>query len=206
MISLDDWLLFLALSVMAAATPGPGNLTVVTVSAGSGVEKGLAVIVGILAGLLSLSLLAVLGFHAVLQASAELFRGLQYAGALYIGVLGIRMLFRRVHTEFPDRPSASGGRQRLFLRGMLVSMANPKSIGFFAALLPPFIDPGGNVELQYVVLVATQLAAAFAVLLLYCLSTRKLSPWIAGHESVFNRTTGGLFVGMAAYFAWPGRL
>ena len=206
MISLDDWLLFLALSVVAAATPGPGNLTVVAASASAGIEKGLAVIVGILAGLLSLSLLAVLGFNAVLQASADLFRGLQYAGALYIGVLGVRMLLRRERIESPDRPPASGGQQRFFLRGMLVSMANPKSIGFFAALLPPFIDPGGNVALQYVVLVATQLAAAFAVLLLYCLSTRKLSPWIARHETAFNKTTGGLFVGMATYFAWPGRL
>ena len=206
MISLDDWLLFLALSVLAAATPGPGNLAVVSASAGAGIEKGLAVIVGILAGLLSLSILAVLGFNAVLQASADLFRWLQYAGALYIGVSGVRMLLRRDRIEPPGRASRYGGNRRFFLRGMLVSVANPKSIGFFAALLPPFIDPGGNVEMQYMVLVATQLAAAFAVLLLYCLSTRRLAPWIARHENAFDKTTGGLFVGMAAYFAWSGRV
>jgi len=203
--SFETWLLFVLTCIVGAATPGPGNLSVISTGFNHGARKSVLVILGILSGLLMLSVLAIAGFSAVLLASERLFRWVQFAGAAYILYLGIRLL-RSPSVLKPSGPETKGrGPWRFFLHGIAVSVVNPKSIGFFVALLPPFINPQGNLALQYTILISTQMMVTLLVLLSYSLSTRRLAPWLREYGGAFNKVTGGLFVGLAVFFAQAGR-
>jgi len=204
-VTLASWLLFVLTCIIAAATPGPGNLLVITTSLNNGTRRAFLVIMGILCGLLSLSAVAVAGFSAVLESSAGLFRWVQIAGAVYILYLGIRLL--RAPSEFKPIGQGQPGRRPLgfMLEGVGVSVANPKSIGFFVALLPPFVDPLGNLGVQYTILISTQMVVTFMVLSAYSLSTRKLSPWLRSHGGGFNKVTGGIFVVLSLIFVQGNR-
>jgi homoserine/homoserine lactone efflux protein len=204
-VPIESWLLFVLVCVMAAATPGPGNLLVISSCVYYGAGASFLVIFGILTGLLSLSALAITGFSAVLDSSPQLFRLVQFAGGSYVLYLGIRMLRSPSVLEGPGQRVAVRRAHRFFFEGVAVSVANPKSIAFFAALLPPFIDPKGDLGVQYSILISTQMVTALMVLSTYSLSTRRLSPLLRAYGGVFNKVTGGLFIALALAFIGLGR-
>jgi len=203
--TLEIWLLFVLTCFITAATPGPGNLLVVSYSVHQEKGKAFLVILGILTGLLALSALAIAGVSAVLTASENLFRWVQLAGAGYILYLGIKLIRTPSTLDQSDLKMDNRGPLRFFLEGVVVAVANPKSIAFFAALFPPFINPEGDVGLQYIILISTQTVLTFLVLSLYSHSTRKLSPVLRTYGGAFNKVTGGLFVGLALFFVQSGR-
>ena len=202
--SIELWLLFVLAGFITAATPGPGNLLVISYSVHHETGKAFLVIFGILAGLLSLSAVAIAGVSAVLLASENLFRWVQLAGAAYILYLGIKFFRTPSTLDQSGLKTDRHGPLRFFFQGVVVAVANPKSIAFFAALFPPFINPKGNVGLQYIILMSTHSAITFLVLAFYSLSTRKLSPWLRAHIGSFNKITGGLFIALALFFIQAG--
>jgi len=203
-VNIELWLLFVLTGFITAATPGPGNLLVISYSVHHETGKAFLVIFGILAGLLSLSAVAIAGVSAVLLASENLFRWVQLAGAAYILYLGIKFFRTPSTLDQSGLKTDRHGPLRFFFQGVVVAVANPKSIAFFAALFPPFINPKGNVGLQYIILMSTHSAITFLVLSFYSLSTRRLSPWLRAHIGAFNKVTGGLFIGLALFFIRAG--
>jgi len=203
-ITFEIWLLFVLTGFVTAATPGPGNLLVISYSIRYEKGEAFLLILGILAGLFTLSTVAITGVGALLAKSEMLFRWVQLAGAAYILYLGIS-LFRTPSIPNQSEPGSSkSGRFRFFFDGIVVAVANPKSIAFFAALFPPFINTKGHVGIQYVILISTHLLVTFLVLSFYCLSTRKLSSRLQTYGGMFNKIAGVLLIALALYFITTG--
>lgn len=172
------FLLFLATAVGLAVLPGPGILYVAARALAGGRGEGLASSFGTgLGGFVHVAAGA-LGVSAIVVASAEAFTALKLVGAAYLVWIGIRTL--RAASEAATAGSqpapARTGAARAFRDGALVEALNPKTAAFFLALLPQFVDPAGDVALQFVLLGAICVAlntAADVVVVFAAVSARR---------------------------------
>lgn len=195
--SLSPWLLFCALALVTAFSPGPAVLLAVTNAAALGMRKALLSSAGNAAGVFLVSAIAMLGLGALLKTSAWLFAALKIVGAAYLIYLGIRQWRSRLNVF--DRVMDAGVREQtpvqLFLQGLLVATTNPKSILFFTALLPQFMTPRAPVLQQFFALTLTFATCTVVSHFCYVALARGMSRWFA-HEARarwFNRIAGALF-------------
>lgn len=128
----------LALGV-AAAVPGPGVVALIARALSSGFKAAMAFAVGLVLGDLTFLSAAVFGLALIADTLGELFVVVRLGAGLYLAILAVR-LWRsagrtdRVEGGPADRPLAS------FVAGLTVTLANPKTIVFYLAVLPTLID------------------------------------------------------------------
>jgi threonine/homoserine/homoserine lactone efflux protein len=134
-------LAFAAALAVAVAIPGPGIFAVVSCALGRGFREALALIAGVIAGDLVYFTLAVLGMAALARSMGELFIIIKLAGAAYLIWLGVK-LWRQppVPMTAEDGGISRRGFRRSMLGGFMVTISNPKTIAFYAGLLPTFVD------------------------------------------------------------------
>jgi len=142
--------LFLLAALIVAAVPGPGIFYVAARTLSGGKRAGIASTFGTALGGLVHVIAGAVGVSALILASAELFTGLKFAGALYLVWLGLKT-FREARDLLPQQAIAAGT-QRVFREGVLVEALNPKTAAFFLAFIPQFIDPAGYVAFQFIIL------------------------------------------------------
>jgi homoserine/homoserine lactone efflux protein len=151
-------------------TPGVAVLFVIGSALRHGAPASVFANLGILAGNSIYFALSAAGLGAVLLASHTAFTAVRWAGAAYLVYLGVRALVSRgegaaeVGVPSEQEPAARG---RLFARATALQLANPKTLLFFVALLPQFIDPAGSVAEQIAILGVTSVVIEFCVLCLY---------------------------------------
>jgi threonine/homoserine/homoserine lactone efflux protein len=188
---------------MLCLVPGPAVLFVMGQGLVQGPRPALAAAGGILSANTLYFAVSATGLGALLLASYEVFFAIKWLGVAYLVWLGVRALLSRPETLAIERarPASSW---RVLRRGFLVQAANPKTILFFGALLPQFVDPAGNVAGQMLVLGVTSVVVEFAVLAVYGGLAGRLRRF-ATRPAValwFERISGGLLiaagVGMAA--------
>jgi len=165
-VSLPTWALFVVTESLLCLTPGPAVLLVVAQALGRGAAASVWTTLGILTGNALYFALSATGLGALLLASYELFSLVRWLGAAYLIWLGVRTLLRRPITR-STAPMAAAGRWRTFANGFVLQAANPKALLFFVALLPQFIEPGGHVAGQVLVLAVTSVVIELVILLAY---------------------------------------
>ena len=195
--------LFVGASLALLAVPGPAVIYVVTRSFNGGTRAGLVSVLGVETGTFAYALAAAAGLTGLIAASETGFTILRYAGAAYLVFLGIRRLLERGAPQ-PERSSA---RARLYLRGVLVQLLNPKIAVFFLAFLPQFVYPeGGPVALQILVLGA--LFTLLAVLSdgAYVLLAGAVAGRLRGGRArlAMGRLSGGVLIGLGVSAALSG--
>jgi threonine/homoserine/homoserine lactone efflux protein len=195
----ERWKLFVAATVVIAATPGPNMLHVMTTSVRVGVRRTLATMAGCLTGIVAMMALSATGLSAVLQAAPRAFYALRLFGAAYLAYLGVRMWL----PSAPEQAAASpqGG---LYRRGLLVSLSNPKAILFAAAFLPQFIDPARPRAPQFAVLVALFAVIEVSCYFAYALGGKQAAARLSNPRlrAYFDRAAGTLFAGFALALAF----
>ena len=140
MLGISDYPAFVGAVIVFLAIPGPGNLALLTATAQGGRKGGISVTWGVIVGDQVLMWAAVAGLAAVLQAAPIWFLALQWAGALYLGYLGVQMI--RAKPEEALLLDMSSG--RYFRQTLFITLLNPKAIVFYMAFFPLFIDPAQN--------------------------------------------------------------
>jgi homoserine/homoserine lactone efflux protein len=127
---------FLAITVILILTPGPVVTLVISTGATRGVRAGLITVAGTSSGNALLLLAIALGLSWVLSHAVYLFELLRWAGAAYLIWLGIQAWRHAGQVQ-----AVPPGQHVHFFRGFLVALSNPKTIVFFTAFLPQFVDP-----------------------------------------------------------------
>jgi len=204
--SLATWWLYVMMTFMLSATPGPNMLLIMSTSARFGFGAAVATMAGCMSALLAMMTLSALGLGAVLQASPALFNVLRWAGAGYLMYLGIKSWRSPVAREVPDAAAAIAVIPRpggLYRRAVMVAASNPKAILFAAAFLPQFIHPQSAKLPQFAILLVTFAVIESTWYLIYAGSGQRLAGYLrrAAVMKAFNRVTGGIFVGFAALMA-----
>jgi homoserine/homoserine lactone efflux protein len=127
---------FLLITVVLMLTPGPIVTLVIATSASKGVRAGLLTVAGTSTGNAVLLAVIAFGLGWILSNAVSVFEILRWVGAAYLIWLGIQA-WRGAGRAV----SASAGHLVQFRRGFLVALSNPKTIAFFTAFLPQFVDP-----------------------------------------------------------------
>ena len=127
---------FLLITVVLILIPGPIVTLVITTSASKGMRAGLVTVAGTSSGNAVLLALIALGLSWILNHALYWFELLRFVGAAYLIWLGIQA-WRGAGRDAPLPPSD----RVYFWRGFLVALSNPKTIAFFTAFLPQFVDP-----------------------------------------------------------------
>ncbi len=208
MFGIENYLGFIAASVLLNVTPGTDSMYIITRSISQGSKAGFYSVLGITSGILVHTVLAALGLSILLANSPFAFMIVKYIGAIYLCYLGYKMIMNKSESlladnllegEQPTR-SKSLDRWKIYQQGVLTNVFNPKVALFFIAFFPQFIDPSyTDSTISFLILGLT-----FAVTsLLWCLFLTLLASRFSQKlrenpaiESRLNNISGLVFIGL----------
>lgn len=135
---------FSALAFALIVVPGPSVMFVVSRAVALGRRAALLTVLGNAAGVYVQVVFVAAGLGTVVERSTAVFTGIKLLGAGYLVWLGMQAIrHRREMASAVDVTEALRPARSVFRDGFVVGVANPKSVVFFAAILPQFVDPGG---------------------------------------------------------------
>jgi len=208
MLSVETIASFFTAAILLALAPGPDNIFVLTQSALRGKGPGLMVMLGLCTGLMVHTIAVTLGVALIFQTSAIAFSALKYIGAGYLVYLAWQA-FRASAEKIPGGSREMSSYRRLYCRGIIMNITNPKVSVFFLAFLPQFADPArGPVSLQLLLL-----GGLFILATLLVFGGIALLGGTLGHllnrseriQRVLNKVAGTVFLGLALKLATTKR-
>jgi len=137
--------------------------------------------------------LTALGMSAALGALATWFEYLRWLGVAYLLWLGIRQ-WRAPPIDLTHIPPQPRSARAIALRGFLVSLTNPKTLLFYGAFLPQFIDPGRPLAPQIALLSAVFLALALLLDSGWAVLAGRARFLLASRGRLRNRLSGGMLM------------
>ena len=141
---LHVWLAFIAASAVMGLAPGPAVTSIVGYALSSGRATALAAVAGLALGNLIAMTLSLGGVGALLSASAVTFAVLKWTGAAYLIGLGILTVLRSRQSSGETTPPAVIAPRTAFASNVALGTFHPKTIVFFVAFVPQFIDARGE--------------------------------------------------------------
>jgi threonine/homoserine/homoserine lactone efflux protein len=201
---------FLVASILFIQVPGPSLLFTIGRALTVGRSEALLSVIGNALGLLVQIACLAVGLGAVVAASAEAFTVLKLVGAAYVVYLGVQAIRHRSdsRTALDAHEVATRSRGWSSVRtGMVVGTTNPKTIVFFAAFLPQFVDDSKPAAPQLLVLGLVFAAMAAASDSCWALASSRAKAWFARKPHRLDRlgATGGvMMIGLGAALATTG--
>ena len=201
---------FVLTSFALIAVPGPSVLFVVTRALVLGRRGALITVVGNALGVYVQVMAVAFGIGAIVERSVAVFTVIKLLGAGYLIYLGIQAIrHRRSLSGLFDAAPGPSSRWRVLREGFIVGIANPKSVVFFAAVLPQFVDrTAGHVPVQLLVLGAVFLLVALISDSIWALAAGSARAWFERSPkrlSYLGGTGGLVMVGIGARLALTGR-
>ncbi len=191
--------LFFATALILALAPGPDNIFVLTQSALHGRVAGLFITLGLCTGLVLHTAAIALGITAIFGTSDQAFVALKMVGIGYLFYLAWSYFLAR-ETAL-DSEALDLSKRKLYMRGVIMNVSNPKVAIFFLAFLPQFTYPAmGYLGLQIMALGAIFILVTFLIFV--------SGAWFAGYvgkilrqskniQIAVNRIAGLIFLGLA---------
>ena len=164
---LEIWLAYTLVTTTFLLIPGPTIILVISYSLLRGRQAVIALVLGVGLGDLTAMSLSFLGVGVLLQTVTTAFYFIKWLGAAYLIWLGIKMWCSA--SEFPDldKKTRSNAWREIFSSAYITTALNPKSIVFFLAFIPQFIEPELPFTTQAVFLGATFIVLAIISVLGY---------------------------------------
>jgi threonine/homoserine/homoserine lactone efflux protein len=198
--SLAAWIAFALAASVLLVIPGPTVVLVVSYALTQGRRVAVAMAFGVALGDFTAMTLSLAGLGALLAASAALFGVLKWAGAAYLVYLGVRLWRSEPAVAADDTVPERKPARAIFAHAFAVTALNPKSIAFFVAFVPQFVDHGAPLLPQLAVMEATFVGLATLNALAYALAADRLRTRIRrpGVLRGLNRAGAACLVGMGA--------
>ena len=209
--TLDTLLLYLAASIVLAITPGPTMLLAMSNGIAGGMRAAVWGIAGASVGAAILITVVALGLGSLLAASEWLFNALRVAGVAYLVWLGIKMWRSQpvdIRAALAASPADVLSGRVAFLRSLTVALSNPKTLLFFAAFLPQFIDTASPQGPQYLLLGAVFIGIDTCIMLGYAAAGTQAVRWLSrrGLRMLNRGCAAGMWLLAATLALWrrPG--
>lgn len=171
----ETWLAFSAATLALLLIPGPTVLLILSYALSQGRRVAVATALGVALGDFIAMTASLLGLGALVLASATLFTVLKWAGAIYLVWLGIGLIRSAgVSTSVAIEKAQVATSRSVFTHACVVTALNPKSIAFFIAFVPQFVDAGAALGPQFTILIATFVGMAGLNALIYALLADKM--------------------------------
>jgi threonine/homoserine/homoserine lactone efflux protein len=193
---LSIWIAFVAATSLLLIIPGPTILLVVSYALGQGWRAAAPMAIGVALGDLTAMTGSLLGLGALLATSSTLFVALKWLGAAYLIYLGTTLFRAGGRLQVEARHDAASP-LRMLAHAWLVTALNPKSLTFFVAFVPQFLDPARPLLPQATVAIATFVALAFANAFAYALLASRARGLVRSENVIrsFNRAGGTALIG-----------
>ncbi len=206
MIETELYITFVLATILLILMPGPVVTLTVANALSYGTRQGLQTVIGTSTATVLLLLVGGLGMASAFTLLAQWFEWLRWLGAAYLVFLGIQM-WRAKPVSLGDDGHPAGDKKSIFWQGFMVSITNPKSILFYAAFFPQFINPALPTGPQLLTLSITFFVIATTLDSCYALLCGRLRPFLSNAKSgrVRNRITGSLMIGTGLALAFMRR-
>lgn len=202
---------FLVASFLFIQVPGPSLLFTIGRALTVGRRDALLSVLGNSLGLLAQVIGVALGLGALVAASATAFTVLKLFGAGYVIYLGVQAIRHRgdarIALEAGEHAAPPGSAFASVRTGFLVGSTNPKTIVFFAAFLPQFIEPSSAAAPQLLLLGLIFAVMAVASDACWALAASRARDWFARRPARLDKlgATGGvMMVGLGVGLATTG--
>jgi homoserine/homoserine lactone efflux protein len=195
---------FVLATAILILIPGPNAALIVANSVGRGTRYGLLTVAGTSSAVVVQLVLTALGLTAVLSVLAVWFEWIRWVGVAYLLFLGLRQWFARpvdLGRIAPQRRSI----RTIALRGFLVGLTNPKTLLFYGAFFPQFLDPHRPIGPQVGLLCATFLVIAVVLDSGWAVVAGRARYLLAARPRLRNRLSGGCLIGAGVGLALAHR-
>ncbi|KRC62795.1 lysine transporter LysE [Agromyces sp. Root81] len=209
MAPIENLLAFVVAAFVLIAIPGPSVLFTIGRSIALGRRSGFLSILGIALGGIPIVIAVALGVGAVIAQSVVVFTIVKIAGAVYLAYLGVHAIRHR-----KDAAAATTGRAvprapfRQVTEGFVVGLTNPKTIAFFVAVLPQFVDVrSGSVPLQLVEFGVVVLVIGLVCDSIWVVASSAARNWFGRSPrrmSAMSATGGALMIGLGGILVISG--
>ena len=196
---------YLIATVLIILAPGPSVLFTIARAIAWGRVAAIATVIGNAFGMFLVSVLVAFGLGPLLQSSKLFYNSIQWAGGAYLIYLGYAAIAAS-RVDAQGMQKTEGSKPSFFTslkNGFWVGVLNPKSIVFFAAILPQFVDQEkNNVTAQLLLLGAIFAAIAMISDGSYGLLAGTVRSWLAGavKRLIFMRRCGGVvMIGLGVF-------
>jgi threonine/homoserine/homoserine lactone efflux protein len=195
---IDLYLAFLLATTVLILIPGPNITLLVATSLAHGPRRALITLAGTSSAIALQLAVVALGMTSLIEALAASFAWLRWAGVVYLVWLGVRQ-WRAAPLALDDLEGRAARSRTLFWQGVLVSATNPKTLLFYAAFFPQFIDPASPPGPQLALLCVTFLVVATTLDGAYALLAGRLRPWLRTRRraQLRNRLAGSCLIAAA---------
>ena len=198
--SLSVYLAFLLATVIVVVVPGPTNTLIVANSVRHGRRAGLLNVAGTQVGLAATVGLVLLGLTSLIAAMGHWFDWVRLAGAAYLIWLGWKLFTDTgAHEETAPRLPRGG----FLIQGMAVELSNPKTLLFFGAFFPQFMDMSRNHTFQVLIMGATAMAVAAVSDSIYALLAARTAQLLTAKRArLMSRVSGSVLIGGGLWLAF----
>ena len=203
MMNLEVWIAFALASALILIMPGPTIILVISQAVTHGRRSVVPLVAGVLLGDFTAMTLSLLGLGAILSASAALFNIFKWVGVIYLIYLGIKLWRLDPRNNLIKYNAENASARSLLGSSFIPTALNPKSIAFFVAFLPQFIDPLKPAFFQLILLGGTFLLLATINAALYAFFAGQLSEHMRKRNmrKLFSRCGGSALIGAGIFTA-----
>ena len=191
---LSLYLTFVLATSILILIPGPNVSLIVANSVAYGTRYGLLTVAGTSSAVLVQVIITALGMTAVLGTLAYWFEWIRWVGVAYLVYIGVQQWRADPIDLTRTRPQPKSFRA-IYLRGLLVSLSNPKTLLFFGAFFPQFISMDADPQPQIVLLSLTFLVVAALLDGAWALLAGRVRRFLGRRGRLRNRLSGGLLIG-----------
>jgi threonine/homoserine/homoserine lactone efflux protein len=164
-INWDTYWLYVLTEAALSLSPGPAVMLVIAYGLTQGARRSVPATLGILSANALYFALSATSLGAVIAASPAFFTVVKWLGAAYLVYVALSAIFGKPSPLTVSDPGSRGGsRWSIYLAGLTLQLANPKTLIFFVAILPQFVDPRLPVGAQMVWLAAGSVIPEFFIL------------------------------------------
>jgi threonine/homoserine/homoserine lactone efflux protein len=180
--------------VVLLLIPGPNVALIVANSVAYGARYGLLTVAGTSTAVMLQLALTGLGMTEALGTLGHWFEWLRWIGAAYLVWIGVQQ-WRAAPVDLTRTAPQPRSARAIFGRAVLVSLTNPKTLLFYGAFFPQFMNPGHTAAAQVLTLSAVFLALAITIDSLWAIAAGRARRVLAVHGRLRNRVSGGMLVG-----------
>jgi threonine/homoserine/homoserine lactone efflux protein len=199
--SLEVYVAYTLACIVIILVPGPTVTLVIASSMRHGTRAGLLNVAGTQAGIAMMIAIVGIGLNSTIEAMGHWFEWVRLLGAAYLIYIGWQMIRSSGRLEAGEAPVAPRG--GFFLQGLLVAVSNPKTLIFFGAFIPQFIDPSLAYMPQIVTMGVTALVfAAFSDSAYAIVAGRAGKALSARRVKLLSRISGGFLIGGGLWLAY----
>ncbi|MFA8341986.1 MAG: LysE family translocator [Rhodothermaceae bacterium] len=182
---------FITSTALLAIMPGPDNIYVLTESAVNGARNGIAISAGLATGLIIHTTLAASGLSLILANSPTAYQIIKYLGASYLIYLAVQSYLHRKDNVEGETHQSNRSIGKLFGKGFILNITNPKVSLFFLAFFPQFIDTNSdNLVKQMFLLGAVFMGISFVIFSVIAIISGSLRRFITDQKFILYTNYG----------------